>query len=145
MPDAPGLHHIIMSRSSTAKETTTLDAVKVEEMEPSEATELFQRYAKITEEGSDVTREVDGIVKELGYLALAITLSIMSNSIVHRLELIVSAVILSTCGYSWPRGRLHSHWKRDRSDLVSAGVRTNPIRQHLGGNGPVGTELGFRG
>jgi len=39
MPDAPGLHVVITSRSSTAKEMTTLDAVEVREMEPSEATE----------------------------------------------------------------------------------------------------------
>jgi len=75
MPDAPGLHVIITSRSSTAKEITTLDVVEVGEMEPSEATELFQRYAKITKAGPDVMREIGEIVKELGYLALAITLA----------------------------------------------------------------------
>jgi len=54
---------------------TALYAVEVEEMEPSKATRLFQRYAKITKEGSNGTREVDGIVKELGYLVLTITLA----------------------------------------------------------------------
>ena len=37
-----------ISWSSTAKEITTLDAVEVAEMEPSEARELFRRYAKLT-------------------------------------------------------------------------------------------------
>ena len=75
MPDAPRVHVVITSRGSTAKEATTLDAVEVAEMEPSEPRELFRRYAKLTEEGLDVTREVDEIARELGYLALAITLA----------------------------------------------------------------------
>ena len=55
IPDAPEVHIIITSRSSTAKEITTLDAVEVVEMESPEARELFRRYAKLTEEGLDVT------------------------------------------------------------------------------------------
>ena len=74
-PDAPGVHIIITSRSSTAKEITTLDAVEVADMEPPEAIELFQKYAKIREKGQDIATEVAQIVKELGYLALAITLA----------------------------------------------------------------------
>ncbi len=75
IPDAPGVHIIITSRSSTAKDITTLDAVEVADMEPPEAVELFQRYAKIREKGQDIATEVAQIVKELGYLALAITLA----------------------------------------------------------------------
>ncbi len=86
MPNAPGVHVVITSRSSTAKEMTTLDAVEVAEMEPSEATELFRRYAKLTEEGPDVIKEVDGIVRELGYLALAITLAGSYVSVTARLS-----------------------------------------------------------
>lgn len=56
MPDAPGVYVVITSRSLTAKEMTTLDAVEVAEMEPSEATELLRRYAKLTKEGPDVKR-----------------------------------------------------------------------------------------
>ena len=37
MPDAPGVHVVITSRSSTAKEITMLDAVEVADMEPLEA------------------------------------------------------------------------------------------------------------
>ena len=86
IPDAPGVDVIITSRSSTAKEMTTLDAVEVAEMEPPEARELFRRYAKLTEEGLDVIREVDEIVRELGYLALAITLAGSYVSVTPRLS-----------------------------------------------------------
>lgn len=41
MPDTPGVHVLITSRSSTAKEITMLDAVEVVDMEPLEAIELF--------------------------------------------------------------------------------------------------------
>ena len=75
IPDAPGVHVIITSRSSTAKEMTTLDAVEVADIEPPEAVELFQRCAKIREKGQDIVTEVAQIVKELGHLALAITLA----------------------------------------------------------------------
>ena len=74
IPDAPGVHVIITSRSSIAKEMTTLEAVEVADMKPPEAVELFQRYAKIREKGQDIATEVAQIVKELGFLALAITL-----------------------------------------------------------------------
>ena len=86
LPDAPGLHVIITSRSSTAKEITTLDTVEVAEMEPSEAIELFQRYAKIKEKGQDIATEAAQIVKELGYLALAITLAGSYVSVTPRLS-----------------------------------------------------------
>lgn len=75
MPDAPGVHIIITSRSSTAKEMTMLEAVEVADMESSEAAELFQRCAKIQEKGQDVEVEVGRIVKELGFMALAVTLA----------------------------------------------------------------------
>ena len=60
IPDAPGMHVIITSRSSTAKEMTTLDAVEVADMEPSEAIELFQRCAKIKGRGQDIDRDGSG-------------------------------------------------------------------------------------
>ncbi len=85
MPDAPRVHIVITSRSSTAKGITTLDAVEVAEMEPPEAIELFQRYAKIREKGQDIATEVAQIVKELGYLALAITLAGSYVSVTPRL------------------------------------------------------------
>ena len=86
LPDAPGVHIVITSRSSTAKGITTLDAVEVAEMEPSEATELFQRYAKIKDKGQDIATEAARIVKELGYLALAITMAGSYVSVTARLS-----------------------------------------------------------
>ena len=75
MPDGPGVNIIITSRSSTARDLSTQEAVEVADMEPLEAAELFQRCADIQEQRSDVVAELDVIVKELGYLALAITLA----------------------------------------------------------------------
>ncbi len=57
------------------EDMTTLDAMEVADMEPLEAVELFQRCAKIKEKGQDIATEVAQIVKELGHLALAITLA----------------------------------------------------------------------
>ena len=75
MSDASGVHIVITSRSLTAKEIIMLDAVEVADMEPLKAIELFQWYAMLIEEEPDVIREVDEIVRELGYLALAINLA----------------------------------------------------------------------
>ncbi|KAK3176512.1 hypothetical protein OEA41_007835 [Lepraria neglecta] len=86
LPDAPGVHIVITSRSSIAKEMTALEAVEVADMEPPEAVELFQRYAKIKEKGQDIATEVAQIVKELGYLALAITLAGSYVSVTPRLS-----------------------------------------------------------
>ncbi|KAL9132072.1 MAG: hypothetical protein Q9175_006610 [Cornicularia normoerica] len=75
MPDAPDVYIMITSRSATAREITRREAVKVADMESSEAVELFQRCVKMQDPGPDVTMEVGRIVQELGYLALAITLA----------------------------------------------------------------------
>ena len=85
LPDAPGVYIIITLRSSTARGTTALDTVEVAEMEPPEAIELFQRYAKIKDKGQDIATEAAQIVKELGYLALAITLAGLYISVIARL------------------------------------------------------------
>ena len=65
---------------------TTLDAVKVAVMEPPEAVELFQRCAKIIEKGQDIATEVAQIVRELGSLALTITLAGLYVSVTPRLS-----------------------------------------------------------
>lgn len=57
------MHIIITSRSSTAKEITTLKAVEVADIKPSEAAKLFQRCPKIQDQGLDVEMEVGRIVK----------------------------------------------------------------------------------
>ena len=58
---------MVTSRSSTAEEMTTLDAVEVADMKPLEAIELFQRCAKIKERGQEIVTEVTQLVKKLGY------------------------------------------------------------------------------
>ncbi|KAL9628998.1 MAG: hypothetical protein Q9164_007065, partial [Protoblastenia rupestris] len=86
LPDAPGMHVVITSRSSTAREITALEAVAVGEMEPFEATELFQRAAKMKEVKLEVKEEIERIGEELGYLALAITLAGSYVSMTPRLQ-----------------------------------------------------------
>jgi tetratricopeptide (TPR) repeat protein len=70
LPDAASVDNIITTRSSRAQDMSTLEAVEVGEMEADEAAALFCKYAKLNHEA-----EVLKIVKELGYLALAITLA----------------------------------------------------------------------
>ena len=86
LPDAPGVHVIITSRSSTAQGMTGLEGVTVEEMEPLEAIELFQRVAKMTEAGPEAPGEMGRMMEELGYLALAITLVGSYVSMTPRLQ-----------------------------------------------------------
>ncbi|KAL9607188.1 MAG: hypothetical protein Q9167_007873, partial [Letrouitia subvulpina] len=86
LPDAPRLHIIITSRSSTAQELTWLEAVQVGEMKTFEATELFKRSAKLIGINPDEEREIRRIVEELGYLALAITLAGSYVSVTPRLS-----------------------------------------------------------
>lgn len=86
VPDAPGMHVAITSRSSTAQEMIPLEAVEVGEMEPSEARELFQRMAKTIKIGPEAIEVIEGIVEELGYLALAITLAGSYMSVTPRLR-----------------------------------------------------------
>lgn len=70
LSDAKSVDNIITTRSSTAQDMSTLEAVEVGEMEADQAAALFCKYAKLNHEA-----EVRKIVKELGYLALAITLA----------------------------------------------------------------------
>ena len=86
LPDAPGVHVVVTSRSATAPDMTPLEAVEVGEMEPLEATELFQRAAKMTAIGPEARSEIGRIVEELGYLALAITLAGSYVSVTPRLS-----------------------------------------------------------
>jgi tetratricopeptide (TPR) repeat protein len=75
IPDVSSLHVIITSRSSTAKDMTQLEGVLVGEMEEAQAAELFYRYSRVRRDDEGVKHEVKAIAKELGYLALAVTLA----------------------------------------------------------------------
>jgi tetratricopeptide (TPR) repeat protein len=85
LPDAASVTVIITTRSAITTEMTELEEVNVAEMEPSEAAELFIRCAKLTND-SQAGTEVELIVKELGYLALAITLAGSYVSLTPRLS-----------------------------------------------------------
>ena len=74
LPDAPEMHVVFTSRSVRGLDITPLEVVEVGEMEPPEARELFLPTAKMTATGLEGRSEIGRIVKELGYLALAITL-----------------------------------------------------------------------
>lgn len=86
VPDGPKLHVVVTTRSSTAQEMTPLDPVQVGELEPSEAIELFQRTAKMAAFNIETTEEIGRIVKDLGYLALAVTLAGSYVSMTPRLK-----------------------------------------------------------
>ena len=58
-PDTHGIHVVITSPSSTAREITALKAVEVGEIELSEVRELFQRMAKIMEVGLEAEDEIE--------------------------------------------------------------------------------------
>jgi tetratricopeptide (TPR) repeat protein len=71
LPDAASVNIIITTRSGTAQHMTVLQSVHVEELERSEAFDLFRRCSKVVGRDEDVL----DIVKELGNFALAITLA----------------------------------------------------------------------
>ncbi|KAL8856213.1 MAG: hypothetical protein Q9178_007178 [Gyalolechia marmorata] len=75
IPDSPSLHVIITTRNSSLKDISKLDGVEVGVMEKSEAAELFWKSSKIKDKTGQSRTEIDLIVQELGYLALAISLA----------------------------------------------------------------------
>jgi tetratricopeptide (TPR) repeat protein len=75
IPSTATLDVIITSRSSTAEGMTRLEGVQVGEMEAGQAVKLFQKYARLSHHDATTGDEVLCIVKELGCLALAVTLA----------------------------------------------------------------------
>jgi len=75
LPDASLVDIIITTRSSQVREMTPLE-VDVADMEAEEAADLFRKCGKLSHITitSDTGEEILKIVRELGYLALAITL-----------------------------------------------------------------------
>jgi tetratricopeptide (TPR) repeat protein len=93
VPDAAALDVIITSRSSTARDMTRLEGVQVGEMEAAQAAELFQKYARISRDDATVPDEVLAIVKELGCLALAVTLAATYVGSTPRLQSNIKAYL----------------------------------------------------
>ncbi|KAH8746822.1 P-loop containing nucleoside triphosphate hydrolase protein [Hyaloscypha sp. PMI_1271] len=75
VPESPNVHVIITSRSYIAKILSTFEGVNVGELEELQAEELFFKCSEITMTQQKVVDQAKIIVKELGYLALAITLA----------------------------------------------------------------------
>ena len=94
MPDAPSIHIIITTRSQSAKDTTDLAAVQGAELTAAEARELFLRRSNIDVANLDLNAEADEIVKELGYLARAVTLAAAPISATPRLKLYPSKYLV---------------------------------------------------
>lgn len=93
IPNAPSLHVIITSRSSTAKDMTQLDGVHVGEMDEAQAAELFYRYSRLPRDDSAIGDNVKAILKELGYLALAVTLAATYVGTTPRLQSDIGAYL----------------------------------------------------
>ncbi|KAJ9651312.1 hypothetical protein H2198_009406 [Neophaeococcomyces mojaviensis] len=81
LPEAPRLDRIVTTRSSRAQEMSIQEAVAVAEMSEDEATQLFRRCARLQQTTEQNNQAIEAIVKELGCLALAITLA---GSYVHE-------------------------------------------------------------
>ncbi|PWI64992.1 hypothetical protein PCL_08351 [Purpureocillium lilacinum] len=75
LPNAPKLHLIITSRSSSAMDMSPLGGVTVGMMEPQQAVEIFLRNSRLPRTDSAVEADVMTIVKELGYVALAVAIA----------------------------------------------------------------------
>jgi tetratricopeptide (TPR) repeat protein len=93
IPGGAVLDVIITSRSSTAKDMTRLEGVQVGEMEAGQAAELFQKYARIHHNGVSTKNEVLCILKELGCLALAVTLAAAYVGSTPRLQSNIKAYL----------------------------------------------------
>ncbi|KAK4065015.1 hypothetical protein Purlil1_14075 [Purpureocillium lilacinum] len=75
LPNAPNLHIIITTRTSTALDMSPLRGVAVGAMELSQAVELFHKSSRIPQDDATVKDEVITIVRELGCIALAVSIA----------------------------------------------------------------------
>jgi hypothetical protein len=75
IPSCPSVHVIITSCNTTARKFSTFERVNVSELEEPQAVNLFLKCADISNIETKTAAEVNAIVKELGCLALAITIA----------------------------------------------------------------------
>jgi hypothetical protein len=75
IPGCPNVYVIITSRSFTAGKLSTFEGVNVGQLEEAQEVDLFFRCADIPRTVEKTEAEVKVIVKELGCLALAITIA----------------------------------------------------------------------
>lgn len=72
LPNAPKLHVIITSRSTSVMDISPLRGVIVGRMEPEQAVELFRRSLRLPQTDRTVETDVVAIVEKLGCVALAV-------------------------------------------------------------------------
>ncbi|KAH8881893.1 hypothetical protein GQ53DRAFT_886564, partial [Thozetella sp. PMI_491] len=75
IPSTHQAHVIVTTRSHNALGVSSFEGVRVKELEPSQAAEVFRKSANLIERSPLVDSHVDAIVDELGYLALAVNLA----------------------------------------------------------------------
>jgi tetratricopeptide (TPR) repeat protein len=93
IPDVGSLHVIVTSRSSAAGDMTQLEGVRVGEMKEAQAAELFYRYSQLPRDEAGTRDEIAVIVRELGCLALAVTLAAAYVGTTPRLQSNVRAYL----------------------------------------------------
>lgn len=93
IPNVASLHVIITIRSSTAADMTEVKGVQVGEMEEAQAAELFHQYSELPREVVEIADEVRAITKELGHLALAVTLAATYVGSTPRLQSDIKAYL----------------------------------------------------
>ncbi|KAF2234939.1 TPR-like protein [Viridothelium virens] len=92
IPDIPSLHVVITTRTGAAKGMTRLGGVQVGDMEEVQAIDLFCRCSEVQRDDGSI-EEVKAIVRELGYLALAITLAGTYVGTTPRLQFDIKAYL----------------------------------------------------
>ena len=112
IPNAASLHIIVTSRSSTAKDMTRLEGVRVGDMKEAQAAELFYRYSRLGRDDYGIEHEVKAIVKELGHLALAVTLA---STYIERTPMLQSDITVYLPEY---RRRRRELLKRKPESLI---------------------------
>lgn len=75
IPNGTRTHVIITSRSRTAQGLSSFEGVQVRELELLQAVALFRKTANLADDDPAVDSQVEAIVEELGYLALAVSLA----------------------------------------------------------------------
>ncbi|KAH8591174.1 hypothetical protein B0O99DRAFT_744603 [Bisporella sp. PMI_857] len=75
IPGLPSIHVIITGRSSTAGQLSTFEGVEVRELEELQAVDLFLNCVQTPTKHQQARDEATKIVKELGCLALAVSLT----------------------------------------------------------------------
>jgi tetratricopeptide (TPR) repeat protein len=121
IPDSSYLHIIVTTRSRTAKDMSPLEGVEVGEMDESQAMELFFRLSTLNDRLQGIEDEVKPIVKELGYLALAITLA---GTYVAQTPRLISNIRQYLPDFRQRRRELLNQKPRDLVDQYSDSVLT---------------------